>query len=50
VLSDGATLLDPHKLTNAMTNALIEIWRATGLSEGLSVVERGWHRSFALSS
>jgi diacylglycerol O-acyltransferase / wax synthase len=39
VLSDGATLLDPHELTNAMIDAFIEIRRAAGLSEDLTVIE-----------
>jgi diacylglycerol O-acyltransferase len=38
VLSDGATLEDPHELTDAMIEAFIEIRRATGLSEELAVV------------
>lgn len=38
VLSDGATLEDPHELTDAMIAALIEIRRAAGLSEELAVV------------
>ena len=39
VLSDGATLLDPHELTDAMIDAFIEIRRAAGLSEELTVIE-----------
>jgi diacylglycerol O-acyltransferase len=39
VLSDGATLLDPHELTDAMIDAFIEIRRAAGLPEELTVVE-----------
>ena len=39
VLSDGATLLDPHELTDAMVEAFIEIRRAAGLSEQLTVIE-----------
>ncbi len=39
VLSDGATLEDPHELTDAMVKAFIEIRRAAGLSEELTVVE-----------
>jgi diacylglycerol O-acyltransferase len=39
VLSDGATLDDPHELTKAMVDAFIEIRRAAGLSEDLTVVE-----------
>ena len=40
VLSDGATLDDPHELTDAMIKAFIEIRRAAGLSEVLTVVEK----------
>jgi diacylglycerol O-acyltransferase / wax synthase len=40
VLSDGATLQDPHELTEAMIEAFIEIRRAAGLSEELTVVEK----------
>src|SRR6478752_149362 len=39
VLSDGATLLDPHELTDEMINAFVEIRRTAGLSELLTVVE-----------
>lgn len=39
VLSDGATLSDPHELTDAMIEAFIEIRRAAGLSEELTVIE-----------
>ena len=39
VLSDGATLEDPHELTDAMIAAFIEIRRAAGLSEALTEVE-----------
>jgi diacylglycerol O-acyltransferase len=39
VLSDGATLLDPHELTDAMVEEVIEIRRAAGLPEELTVVE-----------
>ncbi|OBK72629.1 wax ester/triacylglycerol synthase family O-acyltransferase [Mycobacterium sp. 1164985.4] len=39
VLSDGATLDDPHELTDAMIDAFIEIRRAAGLSTDLTVVE-----------
>ena len=35
---DGATLDDPHELTDAMVAAFIEIRRAAGLSEELTVV------------
>src|SRR5689334_20824450 len=40
VLSDGATLLDPHELTDEMINAFVEIRRAAGLSEELTVIEK----------
>jgi len=40
VLSDGATLLDPHELTDAMIAAFIEIRQAAGLSEELTVIEK----------
>ncbi|MCV7301948.1 wax ester/triacylglycerol synthase family O-acyltransferase [Mycobacterium barrassiae] len=39
VLSDGATLQDPHELTDAMVDAFVEIRRAAGLSEKLTVIE-----------
>jgi diacylglycerol O-acyltransferase len=39
VLSDGATLKDPHEVTEAMVADFIEIRRAAGLSEELTVVE-----------
>ena len=39
VLSDGRTLEDPHELTDEMINAFIEIRRAAGLPEELTVVE-----------
>ncbi len=39
VLSDGATLDDPHEVTEAMVADFIEIRRAAGLSEELTVVE-----------
>ncbi|BBY44716.1 WS/DGAT/MGAT family O-acyltransferase [Mycolicibacterium celeriflavum] len=39
VLSDGATLEDPHELTDAMIEAFIEIRRAAGLSDELTVIE-----------
>nr|WP_090277609.1 wax ester/triacylglycerol synthase family O-acyltransferase [Mycolicibacterium komanii]CRL72364.1 diacylglycerol O-acyltransferase [Mycolicibacterium komanii] len=39
VLSDGATLDDPHELTDAMIEAFIEIRKAAGLSAELTVVE-----------
>jgi diacylglycerol O-acyltransferase len=40
VLSDGATLADPHELTDALLDAFVEIRRAAGLSETLTVVEK----------
>jgi len=39
VLSDGATLMDPHELTDAMVDAFVEIRGAAGLSEQLTVIE-----------
>ncbi|MGH3553081.1 MAG: WS/DGAT/MGAT family O-acyltransferase [Mycobacterium sp.] len=39
VLSDGATVDDPHEVTEAIVDDFIEIRRATGLSEKLTVVE-----------
>ncbi|OBI76521.1 wax ester/triacylglycerol synthase family O-acyltransferase [Mycobacterium sp. E740] len=39
VLSDGATLEDPHELTDAMIDAFVEIRRAAGLSTELTVIE-----------
>ena len=39
VLSDGATLEDPHELTEALIDAFVEIRRAAGLSEELTVIE-----------
>jgi WS/DGAT/MGAT family acyltransferase len=39
VLSDGATVDDPHELTDAIIDEFIEIRRAAGLSEKLTVVE-----------
>jgi diacylglycerol O-acyltransferase / wax synthase len=39
VLSDGATLLDPHELTEAMIEAFVEIRRGAGLSEELTLIE-----------
>ena len=39
VLSDGATVKDPHEVTEAMIADFIEIRRAAGLSEELTVVE-----------
>ncbi len=39
VLADGATLKDPHEVTEAMVADFIEIRRAAGLSEELTPVE-----------
>jgi diacylglycerol O-acyltransferase len=39
VLSDGATLADPHELTGEMIKSFVEIRCAAGLSEDLTVVE-----------
>ncbi len=39
VLSDGATVDDPHEVTTAMVDEFIAIRRAAGLSEKLTVVE-----------
>ncbi|PJE08117.1 MAG: wax ester/triacylglycerol synthase family O-acyltransferase [Mycobacterium sp.] len=39
VLTDGATLDDPHEVTEAMIAEFVEIRRAAGLSENLTVVE-----------
>jgi diacylglycerol O-acyltransferase len=39
VLSDGSTLDDPHEVTDAMLAAFVEIRKAAGLSEELTVVE-----------
>ncbi|MBW0014570.1 wax ester/triacylglycerol synthase family O-acyltransferase [Mycobacterium sp.] len=39
VLTDGATLKDPHEVTEAMLSDFVEIRRAAGLSEELTPVE-----------
>jgi diacylglycerol O-acyltransferase / wax synthase len=39
VLSDGATLDDPHEVTDAIIDEFVEIRRAAGLSEKLTVIE-----------
>ncbi|MGB8386852.1 WS/DGAT domain-containing protein, partial [Mycobacterium sp.] len=39
VLTDGATLEDPHEVTEAMVADFTEIRRAAGFSEKLTVVE-----------
>jgi diacylglycerol O-acyltransferase len=40
VLSDGATLADPHELTRAIIDSFVEIRSAAGLSEKLTVIEK----------
>jgi len=40
VLSDGATLSDPHELSDAMVDAFVEIRRAAGLSEELTLIDK----------
>jgi diacylglycerol O-acyltransferase len=44
VLADGATVDDPHEVTEAMIEEFIEIRRAAGLSEELTVVETAMAR------
>jgi diacylglycerol O-acyltransferase len=44
VLSDGATVDDPHELTDAMIDDFVEIRRAAGLSENLTVVKTAMAR------
>jgi WS/DGAT/MGAT family acyltransferase len=39
VLSDGATVKDPHEVTEAMVASFVEIRKAAGLSENLTVIE-----------
>ncbi|WP_204808590.1 WS/DGAT/MGAT family O-acyltransferase [Mycobacterium riyadhense] len=39
VLTDGATVKDPHEVTEALVADFIEIRRAAGLSEKLTVIE-----------
>jgi diacylglycerol O-acyltransferase / wax synthase len=39
VLADGATVNDPHEVTEAMVADFIEIRRAAGISEKLTMVE-----------
>ena len=39
VLADGATVKDPHEVTEAMLVDFVEIRRAAGLSEDLTVIE-----------
>jgi diacylglycerol O-acyltransferase len=38
VLADGATVDDPHEVTDAFVDELVEIRRAAGLSEKLTVI------------
>jgi hypothetical protein len=38
VVTDGATVKDPHEVTAAMNAAFIEIRRSAGLSEQLTVM------------
>ena len=40
VLADGSTVKDPHEVTEAMVADFIEIRRAAGLSEELTIVEK----------
>jgi diacylglycerol O-acyltransferase / wax synthase len=40
VLADGATVDDPHEVTEAIVDELVEIRRAAGLSEALTVIEK----------
>ena len=39
VLTDGATVDDPHEVTNTLVNEFVDIRRAAGLSEELTPVE-----------
>ncbi|BBX24457.1 diacylglycerol O-acyltransferase [Mycolicibacter terrae] len=39
VLTDGATVDDPHEVTTALVNEFVDIRRAAGLSEQLTTVE-----------
>ena len=39
VLADGSTVDDPHEVTEAIIEELVEIRRAAGLSEKLTVIE-----------
>ncbi len=45
VLSDGATLQDPHEVTEAMIADFIEIRRAAGISEDLTAIEAAMARA-----
>ena len=40
VIADGATVDDPHEVTQAMLDEFVEIRRAAGLSEELTVIEK----------
>jgi diacylglycerol O-acyltransferase len=40
VITDGATVDDPHEITSAMLEEFLEIRRAAGLSEQLTVIEK----------
>jgi diacylglycerol O-acyltransferase len=40
VITDGATVGDPHEITSAMLEEFLEIRRAAGLSEQLTVIEK----------
>ena len=44
VLADGATVDDPHEVTDGMIDEFIDIRRAAGLSEELTVVETAMAR------
>jgi diacylglycerol O-acyltransferase len=44
VIADGATVDDPHEVTDAMIDEFVEIRRAAGLSEELTVVETAMAR------
>ncbi len=47
VLSDGATVDDPHELTDAIIDEFIEIRRAAGLSEKLTIIESAMAQALA---
>jgi diacylglycerol O-acyltransferase len=40
VITDGATVDDPHEITQGMLDEFVEIRRAAGLSEELSVIDK----------
>ena len=50
VLADGATVDDPHEVTEAVMDELIEIRRAAGLSDKLTVLSTRWLRPDRCSS